>query len=271
MRLYTEFRLREDHLRLLGFCGDEEVAVGQCCRVIVEGRERFAEVIRTAVPLVEKSVHHLPCRVIGRAGEEDFGRMAEAARLERRAARLFKELKENLPLKLVDVSAGVGGDLVTFFFTTPEKVDYRRLVAILARQLESRVEMRQIGVRDEARRLGGYATCGRELCCANWLRGFDPVTIKMAKKQNLVLNPNRISGLCGRLMCCLAYEYDYYLDAVERLPRTGAKVTLSDGAEAVVRQVNAVKGTLVVERTDGSREEITPDRLAGDNGESGKK
>jgi cell fate regulator YaaT (PSP1 superfamily) len=165
----------------------------------------------------------------------------------------------------------VGGDLVTFFFATPEKVDYRRLVAILARRLDSRVEMRQIGVRDEARRLGGYATCGRELCCTNWLRGFDPVTIKMVKKQNLVLNPNRISGLCGRLMCCLAYEYEYYLDAIERLPPTGAKVALADGAEAVVRQVNAVKGTLVVEHRDGSREEITPDRLAGDNGESLKK
>lgn len=271
MRLYTEFRLCEDHLRLLGFCGDEEVEVGQCYRVVVEGRERFADVTRTTVPLVEKSAHHRPCRVIGRAGEEDFRRMAEAARLERRAARLFKELKEDMPLKLVDVSATVGGDLVTFFFATPEKVDYRRLVAILARRLDSRVEMRQIGVRDEARRLGGYATCGRELCCTNWLRGFDPVTIKMAKKQNLVLNPNRISGLCGRLMCCLAYEYEYYLDAIERLPRTGAKVALADGAEAVVRQVNAVKGTLVVEHRDGSREEITPDRLAGDNGESEKK
>jgi hypothetical protein len=266
MRLYTEFRLREDHLRLLGFF-DAEAAAGECFRVVVDGRERFAEVTRTGVPLVEKSVHHLPCRVIGRAGEEDFGLMARAAGLECRAARLFKELKEDLPLKLVDVSAGVGGDHVTFFFTTPEKVDYRRLVAILARRLESRIEMRQIGVRDEARRLGGYATCGRELCCSNWLRGFEPVTIKMAKRQNLVLNPNRISGLCGRLMCCLAYEYDYYLDAGRRLPRSGSRVTLDDGAEVVVRQVNAVKGTLVVERADGGREEITTDRLEGENGE----
>ena len=174
-----------------------------------------------------------------------------------------QELKEELPLKLVDVTASLNGDAVTFFFTTPEKVDYRRLVAILARRLGTRVEMRQIGVRDEARRLGGYASCGRELCCSNWLSTFDPVTIKMAKQQNLVLNPNRISGLCGRLMCCLAYEYDYYLNAVRRLPRNGSRVTLADGSEAVVRQVNAVKATVVVERADGSREEITPDRLGG--------
>ncbi|MCX7021629.1 MAG: regulatory iron-sulfur-containing complex subunit RicT [bacterium] len=269
MRLYTEFRLREDRLRLLGHYDGEKPNRGDCYRVVVDGRERFAEVTRTGVPLVEKSEYHLPCRVIGPIGEDDIARMAEAATLERRATHLFKELKEELPLKLVDVSAAVGGDSVTFFFTTPEKVDYRRLVAILARRLEIRIDMRQIGVRDEARRLGGYASCGRELCCANWLRTFDPVTIKMAKQQNLVLNPNRISGLCGRLMCCLAYEYDYYMDAVKRLPRSGSRVTLADGAEVVVRQVNAVKGTLVVERADGTREELTPDRLAVDEGEAG--
>lgn len=256
MRLYTEFRLREDRLRLLGHYDGEKPNRGDCYRVVVDGRERFAEVTRTGVPLVEKSEYHLPCRVIGPIGEDDIARMAEAATLERRATHLFKELKEELPLKLVDVSAAVGGDSVTFFFTTPEKVDYRRLVAILARRLEIRIDMRQIGVRDEARRLGGYASCGRELCCANWLRTFDPVTIKMAKQQNLVLNPNRISGLCGRLMCCLGYEHKMYKEFMKGMPREGEILKTEKGAGKVV-SVNAIKRSVTVELEDGSLFEVS--------------
>jgi cell fate regulator YaaT (PSP1 superfamily) len=258
---YLEFRLREEHLRLVGCCLDAEVQVGDGYRVVFNARERFCEVSRVDFPIDEKSRFHLPCRVVGRIGGDDYCRMAHAAHLERRARRLFAELVGRLPLKLVDVSAEVDGELVTFFFTTPQKVDYRRLVAMLARRLGTRIEMRQIGVRDEARRLGGFATCGRELCCATWLHGFDPVTIKMAKQQDLVLNPSRISGLCGRLMCCLAYEHEFYVEFKRRLPRMGSRVSLKDGRRGRLIRAEPLKASVVVKLDSGDSVEVEEEQL----------
>lgn len=124
-----------------------------------------------------------------------------------------------LPMKLIKASYTFDGSKIVFYFSSENRVDFRELVKVLAAHFHTRIELRQVGVRDEARLLGGYSTCGRELCCAAFLDGFHPVSIKMAKKQNLALNPAKISGACGRLMCCLYYEYDE--NAPER-PETDA-------------------------------------------------
>ncbi len=116
--------------------------------------------------------------------------------------------KFGLPMKLIRVSYTFDGGKIIFYFSSENRVDFRELVKVLAGHFHTRIELRQVGVRDEARIIGGYSTCGRELCCASFLNNFHPVSIKMAKKQNLALNPAKISGVCGRLMCCLYYEYD---------------------------------------------------------------
>ena len=116
--------------------------------------------------------------------------------------------KFGLPMKLIRVSYTFDGGKIIFYFSSENRVDFRELVKVLAAHYHTRIELRQVGVRDEARIVGGYSTCGRELCCASFLNNFHPVSIKMAKKQNLALNPAKISGVCGRLMCCLYYEYD---------------------------------------------------------------
>lgn len=117
-------------------------------------------------------------------------------------------LAAGLPMKLIRAAYSFDGSKIVFYFTSDNRVDFRELVKVLAAHFHARIELRQVGVRDEARLVGGYSTCGRELCCAAFLNGFHPVSIKMAKKQNLALNPAKISGVCGRLMCCLYYEYD---------------------------------------------------------------
>lgn len=260
-RRYVEFRLREERVRLLGCCQDADLRAGQYYRVEFDDAQRFAEVVRADFPIREKSKYHLPCRVLHRIGKSDLEAMSRSAEIEDRARQLFNENLEKLPLKLVGVSAAVERDLITIIFTTPERVDYRRLVAILARDLSMQIQMRQVGVRDEASRLGGYASCGRELCCASWMKEFTPVTIKMAKQQDLVLNPVRISGLCGRLMCCLSHENDLYTEARQWMPERGTRVELKSGGSGFVKKANTLKGTVVLQLLDGSRQEVEIDQL----------
>jgi cell fate regulator YaaT (PSP1 superfamily) len=140
-----------------------------------------------------------------------------------------KITEHNLDMKLVDVEYTFDRNKVIFYFTADGRVDFRELVKDLASIFRTRIELRQIGVRDEAKMLGGIGPCGRMLCCSTFLGDFEPVSIKMAKDQNLSLNPAKISGLCGRLMCCLKYENDEYEDARRELPDMGQKVTTPSG------------------------------------------
>lgn len=139
----------------------------------------------------------------------------------------IKEFK--LPMKLIDAEYKYDGTKLTFYFSSEKRIDFRDLVKALAAIYKTRIEMRQIGVRDEVRRLGGNGVCGRELCCCSFLRNCDVVSIKMAKEQNLSLNPAKISGNCGRLMCCLQYEHNVYCDKLKGLPKIGALVKTQDG------------------------------------------
>lgn len=128
---------------------------------------------------------------------------------------LAKIKKRNLPMKLVAVEYIFDRSKIIFYFTAGSRVDFRELVKDLVKQFRTRIELRQIGVRNEAAMLGGMGICGREICCARFLRSLDRVSVKMAKEQHMSLNPEKISGLCGKLMCCLAFEYDGYLDSKE--------------------------------------------------------
>ena len=150
-------------------------------------------------------------RVLRRASGQDQALRARHEQREREAFRLcvMKIRERGLAMKLARVEQLFDGSRLVFFFTSEERVDFRELVRELASEFKTRIELRQIGVRDEARLLSGYGTCGRPLCCSSWLKSFEPVSIKMAKQQDLALNPSRLSGLCGRLKCCLRYELNH--------------------------------------------------------------
>ncbi len=155
-----------------------------------------------------------------------------------------------LEMKLVDVEHTFDGSKILFYFTADGRVDFRELVKDLAGVFRTRIELRQIGVRDEAKMLGGLGICGREFCCSSFLGEFQPVSIKMAKEQGLSLNPTKISGTCGRLMCCLKYEQDAYEDLIRNTPKVGAIVSTPSGKGAVI-EVSLLTGLLKVRINSG--------------------
>ncbi len=151
-----------------------------------------------------------------------------------------KILKHNLEMKLVDCEFSFDGSKIVFYFTAASRIDFRELVKDLAATFKNRIELRQVGTRDETKYLGGIAPCGRVCCCAGNMPEFKKVSIKMAKTQGLALNPAKISGICGRLMCCLSYESDYYSEAYKKMPKVGSEVGTPDG-KAIVVNVNMLK------------------------------
>jgi cell fate regulator YaaT (PSP1 superfamily) len=175
-------------------------------------------------------------KVLRLADEKDHFQVEENRKATKEAFSVCVEkiVEHDLDMKLVDVEYTFDRNKVIFYFTADGRVDFRELVKDLAAIFKTRIELRQIGVRDEAKMLGGIGPCGRMLCCSTFLGDFDPVSIKMAKDQNLSLNPTKISGLCGRLMCCLKYENDEYESAKEQLPDLGELIYTSHGAGKVV-------------------------------------
>jgi len=168
-----------------------------------------------------------------------------------------------LPMKVIKAEYNFDGSRLVFFFTAEKRVDFRELVKELAKTFRSRIELKQVGVRDEAKLIGDLGRCGRPLCCASHLCEFDPVSIKMAKQQDLPLSPMEISGICGRLLCCLAYENDYYAEVKKRLPKVGDVVVTSHGAGKVTG-INVLKETLSVELDSEATIEITAEELTTD-------
>jgi len=192
--------------------------------------------------------------VIRAATTEDVEKVAENRRKEKEAFRicLKKIIEHDLDMKLIDVEYTFDNNKVLFYFTADGRVDFRELVKDLASVFRTRIELRQIGVRDEAKMLGGLGVCGKPFCCSTFLGDFQPVSIKMAKEQGLSLNPTKISGTCGRLMCCLKYEQDAYEDLLKHTPKVGAYVGTTDG-NGTVEDLNLLTGWLKV------RLEATPD------------
>lgn len=160
-----------------------------------------------------------------------------------------------LPMKLVEAEYSFDRSKIVFYFTAEGRVDFRNLVKDLANIFKARIELKQIGVRDEAKLMGGYGPCGKELCCVKFLKDFEPVTIRMAKDQNLPLNPSKISGLCGRLMCCLSYENQTYKELIKGLPKVGQEIKTEKGKGRVVA-LNPLKRTAMVEIESGKQIEV---------------
>ena len=229
------------------------IAVHKGDQVIVETAKglEFADCVQ-GNHMVPDDELVLPLRPVLRIATDADKRRAEAnKRLESEAMKVCEQkIKEHgLDMKLVDVEYNFDGTKILFFFTSDGRVDFRELVKDLAAMFKTRIELRQIGVRDEARMLGGLGICGKPFCCAQFLDDFQPVSIKMAKTQGLSLNPTKISGTCGRLMCCLKYEQDAYEDLVKNAPKTDAFVDTPAGKGSVM-DVNLLRRTARVHLDD---------------------
>ena len=194
-----------------------------------------------------------PLRPVVRIATDADNRSAEASKEKEKEAFAYCQKKivdSGLDMKLVSVEYGFEGNKILFFFTSAGRVDFRELVKDLAGMFRARIELRQIGVRDEAKMLGGLGVCGKQFCCSQFLTEFHPVSIKMAKTQGLSLNPTKISGVCGRLMCCLKYEEVAYEDLVKKAPKIGAFVETPYGKGSVIN-VNILRGNAKVRLEDG--------------------
>jgi cell fate regulator YaaT (PSP1 superfamily) len=206
-------------------------------RVLIAPKQVLAsEVTKELKPIVRK------------AEPEDIKRAQELEAKEAEALAECGKLiaKLGLPMKLLGAGYNLDGSRLTFFFSAEERVDFRELVRELNSHFKIKVELRQLGPRDEAKLIGGFGRCGRPLCCMNFLAEFSPVSIKMAKEQDLPLNPMKISGICGRLLCCLAYESEQYHSMKEKMPKEGQRVTTPLGVAKVVGG-NPLKETVLVE------------------------
>ena len=212
--------------------------------VIVEtsaGKE-YATVVVPCCEIEESKIVSPLKPVLRVATEKDKEIVKKNAERKPEAMRITQEkiAKFKLDMKLIDCEFAFDGSKVIFYYSAPSRVDFRELVKELSSTFKMRIELRQIGIRDEIKMIGGLAPCGRECCCATCLPDFNKVTIKMAKTQGLSLNPGKISGLCGRLMCCLEYENDYYAEAGKQTPKIGTEVVTPDGKGTVVN-VNMLK------------------------------
>lgn len=222
--------------------------------VIVETAlgEEYGEVVIANRSVVEEKVVAPLKKVIRIATPKDTNHYEENKKKEKEAFEICqkKVKKHGLDMNLVDVEYKFDNSKILFYFTADGRIDFRDLVKDLAAIFKTRIELRQIGVRDEVKRIGGNGVCGRELCCCSFLRNFETVSIKMAKEQGISLNPSKISGNCGRLMCCLKYEQDVYEDKLARLPKVGAIVKTEDG-KGTVDSVETLKEVVRVKLKDG--------------------
>jgi cell fate regulator YaaT (PSP1 superfamily) len=212
---------------------------------------RGEEVGKVVIPPREVSDEEIVSRlknVSRRATALDLTQMAYYQHKEQAAvARCKEKIQEHdLPMKIVRAEYNYDGSRLVFFFASEKRVDFRKLVQDLARAFRARIELRQIGVRDEAKLMGGIGKCGLALCCHTWLTDFNPVSIKLAKQQDLPLSPMEISGVCGRLLCCLAYEKEHYVEMKGRLPKFGDVIDTPHGRGRVV-EVNVIKESVNVE------------------------
>ena len=191
-------------------------------------------------------------KVVRKATPEDIDQHEKNRELEKEAFQfcLQKVKEKRLVMKLVRTEVLFDRSKILFYFTAEKRVDFRELVRDLAAQFKTRIEMRQIGVRDEAKMVCGLGSCGRELCCASHLNRFELVSVRMAKEQNLALNPTKISGICGRLMCCLAFEHPCYAELKKDLPKVGKSITTKSGKGKIIRQ-NVLNQTVTVQLEEG--------------------
>lgn len=236
--------------------GDLELLPGEKVIVETERGRSIALVVEAPHESAAENAPHGLKNVTRKATQEDMEAAARNAAREKEAFNFcIAKIKERgMDMKLVRVEYLYDGSKAIFYFTADGRVDFRELVKDLAHAFHTRIEMRQIGVRDESKMVGGLGICGRELCCSSFLRDFAPVSVKMAKEQNLALNPTKISGQCGRLLCCLAYEYETYCSLKKCLPKCGKRVNCG-GTEGEVVKLGVLDGTITL-KTDDNRQVV---------------
>ena len=218
-------------------------------KVIVETAqgEEYGEVLIPNRKVEDEKIIEPLKKVIRIATYKDNKQIANCKKTEKEAFKVCQEKikKHKLEMNLIDVECKFDNSKILFYFTAEGRIDFRELVKDLAAIYKTRIELRQIGVRDQVKRIGGNGVCGRELCCCTFLRDFEAVSIKMAKEQNISLNPSKISGNCGRLMCCLKYEDNVYTEKLKKLPHVGAIVKTEDG-EGEVDSIETLKEIIKV-------------------------
>jgi cell fate regulator YaaT (PSP1 superfamily) len=205
-------------------------------------------------------------KVIRKATEEDLRVQEENKNLEK-SAKVFcieKVKQRDLPMKVIEAEYLFDRSKVVFYFTAENRVDFRELVKDLVQRFKIRIELKQIGARQEARIVKGIGICGREVCCASMLHNLDRVSVKMAKEQGMSLNPEKISGLCGRLMCCLAYEYDGYVEIKKHMPKCGKTIQVEEGRAKVTRQ-DVLRETVAVEFENGKEAVLSIKKITSEN------
>lgn len=235
--------------------------IGDMAVVETAGGTECGEVV-IANRMIEDKLVTAPLKpVIRLANDHDLKILRRKQQKEKDAFRICEEKIKlrNLKMHLVDVECAFDNSKLLFYFTAENRVDFRELVKDLAGVFRTRIELRQIGVRDEAKILGGLGICGREFCCKSYMGDFQPVSIKMAKEQGLSLNPTKISGTCGRLMCCLKNEQNSYESLLKITPKVGALVVTPDGAKGRVEDANIITGKLRI-KTDKSEVPVILDR-----------
>jgi cell fate regulator YaaT (PSP1 superfamily) len=239
-----------------------DLHVGDFCVVEIATGTGLGEVRRPKRPLPESKRDRLFRRVIRKATTSEVNEWLERREREKRAAVTCQQRarEKNIHLKVVDVELAPNGRRATVFFSAEERVDFRELVRDLAREFRSRIEMRQIGARDTTKVMDGIGPCGRQLCCSSWLRQFEPISVKMAKAQDMPLTDNRLLGNCGRLKCCLLYEFSTYEELRSRLPRVGTACQAECGGggcmEGKVKSIRLLKETVLVGFHDGTEAEV---------------
>ncbi|MGH7267478.1 MAG: PSP1 domain-containing protein [Candidatus Rokuibacteriota bacterium] len=236
--------------------------VGDHCLVEGPGGDEVGEVRRPARPVPEFKRDRTYLRVLRRATPEEVAEVRRRRERERAAVQAgqIRARSHGLPIKIVDVEISPDGRRVTVLFAAEGRVDFRELVKELAREFRARIEMRQIGARDVTRTQDGIGPCGRQLCCSSYLRKFEPISVKMAKTQDMPLTDSRLLGNCGRLKCCLLYEFSLYEELRSRLPRVGSACQADCGGGGCmagrVKAVKVLKEVLVVGFADGTEAEV---------------
>jgi cell fate regulator YaaT (PSP1 superfamily) len=228
-----------------------QVSVGDSVIVKAEKGIDFGIVSKVGRLVQVKESEEEIRKIIRKATEDEIKNLEKVRDSEDEASMIAKQkiTRLNLNMKLVDVEMQFDSNKLTFFFTSDKRVDFRELVKELATRFKTRIELKQIGVRDEARRIGGCGNCGRELCCSSFIKEFEPITTQYAKDQNLPLNPGKLSGACGRLMCCLSYEREYYQDTLKKFPTLDTYFQL-EKSKAVLIKIDVFRERLTFKTRD---------------------
>ncbi len=263
----VEVRLRESGRMHYYNCGDQDYPVGEYVVVEADRGEDYGLVMSEPEKILDSEVERPLRKIVRRLSPDDEKRIEENEKEARKAAEICnaRVAKRGLNMKLIEVEYSFDSSKIIFYFTAEGRIDFRDLVRDLASCFKARIEMRQIGVRDVARMIGGIGCCGRQLCCATFLKDFEAINIRMAKEQRLPLNPTKISGLCGRLLCCLRYEFKNYKDLQKNMPKDGAIVSTKFG-EGRVMDLDILKQTVKVGFDNGRVVEVGVDEIKSSRG-----